>query len=80
MITKYSFTCEKCGKEYAVNGYWWNQCLMHHWIDYIYFIHNFIYHRRKFKVKAILHILKMTLMWIPLIALQIIDIILYPLS
>lgn len=80
MVTKYYFTCAACGKEYTVNGYWWNQWVMHHWLDYRHFIHRFIHQRKKFKVRAILHILKMTLIWIPLVILQIISILLKPIS
>ena len=79
MITRYSFTCAVCGKEYTVNGYWWNQWVMHHWIDYRYLIHSIIHHRKKLKVRGIFFILKMTLLWIPLIVLQVIDILLQPL-
>lgn len=79
MVTKYLFTCAVCGKEYTVNGYWWNQWVMHLWLDYRYFLHCFIYHRKKLKARTILRILKMTLLWIPLIILQIIDILLQPL-
>ena len=76
MVTKYSFACAVCGKEYTVNGYWWNQWIIHLWLDYRYFLHCFIHHRKKLKARAIFHILKMTLLWIPLIVLQIIDILL----
>ncbi len=79
MVTNYSFTCAVCGKEYTVNGYWWNQWVMHHWIDCRHLIHSLIHHRKKLKVKGVFFVLKMALLWVPLIALQIIDILLQPL-
>lgn len=77
MIVKYSFACAVCGKEYVVNGKWWNQWVMRHWNDYRYFIHKCIQHKKKMKISDAL---RMTFLWIPLIILQVISILLKPVS
>lgn len=72
MVSKYSFRC-KCGKEFAVNGYWFNQMTMHHWLDYKYLLHYILHHAKKTSRKEALYFAKMTLLWIPLLILQILD-------
>lgn len=79
MFTECAFHCGACGKEFKIKGYWWNQMIFHQWIDWKFMWHNLIFHKKKVSSELILHMLKMTLLWIPLIPLQIIDILLQPL-
>lgn len=79
MVTKYSFLCTKCGKKFEINGYWFNQWILHHFLDYKWLIHCIVFHRRKPKKKEVVYFAKMTILWIPLVMFQIVDILLEPL-
>jgi len=70
-VTKYSFKCE-CGKEFEVNGYWYNQLVMHHYLDCKYVLHRLVHHQDRITRKNVRRILMDTLIWIPLVLLQIV--------
>lgn len=71
MITKYSFSCNECGKEFKIKGYWFNQFLLHWIVDYRYMIHKMIYHKHK---PTIRYFVIMNVVAAPLLVFQIIDI------
>ncbi len=79
MITRYSFTCKECGKEFHILGHWYNQMLMHWFLDYRYMWHGILKHRKPIIHKKnsryffIIHIA-----FIPLLILQILDILAEP--
>ncbi len=74
MVSRYSFNCKTCGKEFAIKGYWFNQIVLHQYLDYKWLLHCIFCHWKKPSRKEIKYFSKMTLIWIPLIILQIIDI------
>ena len=73
MVSKYSFTCKTCGKEFEIKGHWFNQMVLHHYLDYKWLLHCVFRHARKPNKKEVKYFAKMTLLWIPLILLQIVD-------
>lgn len=73
MVTEIRRKCTKCGKEFKIKGYWWNQYLIHHYADYIYIWHWIFRHREHLKIGVVWYLIKNTLKWVPLILLQIID-------
>lgn len=69
-VRNYSFSCPICGKEFEIMGRWYNQWIPHQTLDYKYLIHQIVKHgKRPYKKLA-----KQTLLWIPLIFFQILDI------
>lgn len=79
MVTKYSFVCNKCGKEFMVEGHWYNQAVMHHYLDCKFALHIIIKHRKSITRKYLKNLFIDIIAWIPLLVLQAIDIILEPL-
>lgn len=77
-VSKYSFTCTKCGKEFSINGHWYNQWVMHIYLDSKFLLHDLIIHHRRITKKALKEIFVTIFAWIPLILFQILDIILEP--
>ena len=78
MISKVSFRCGKCGKEFVIKGHWYNQMLMEWWGDVRWVLHCVTKHCEKLNKKGILHILKLVAAFFPLSILQILDIIATP--
>ncbi len=69
MVTRYSFSCNECGKEFKIKGFWFNQILLH-WIpNYRYMMHKWFYHKRRPQIK---YFIIMNVAAIPLLALQMI--------
>lgn len=69
-VSKYSFSCPVCGEKFCIKGNWWNQVILHHVLDYLYRLHLTKRHQISFDKKFLIE----TLIWIPLIILQILDI------
>lgn len=79
MITKYSFSCSKCGKEFQIFGHWYNQMLMEWFLDYKYMWHCILKHNHyKFSRKRLIYFFKIHISFIPLFVLQILDILTEP--
>lgn len=78
MITKYSFDCSICGKHFEVNGYWYNQCIIHHYLNSKFLIHCILKKEYKNKSKILDKFLKMILIWLILLPIQFIEILLEP--
>lgn len=76
MVTKYSFRCTKCEKLFEINGKFYNQWLMHWYLEYKYMLHEIIFHKNS---PHLIYFVKMNLLAIPLCFLQVLDIILEPL-
>lgn len=69
-ISEYSFSCPICGKKFCIRGHWWNQVVLRHALDYLYRLHLIKKYQRLLDKKFLIE----TLIWIPLIILQILDI------
>ena len=78
-VSKYPFTCTQCGKKFSINGHWYNQWILHHYLDCKFLLHELIKHHKKITKKTAKVIFKYTIGWVPLILFQILDIILEPL-
>ncbi len=78
-VSKYSFTCNKCGKKFSINGHWYNQWVMHIYLDSKFLLHDLIIHHRRITKKCVKEMFVTIFAWIPLILFQILDIILEPL-
>lgn len=78
MTTKLSFQCNKCGKEFMFKGHWYNQMLIEWWSDVRWVLHCIEKHPKKLNKKDVLYIFKLIVAFIPLILLQIVDIISTP--
>lgn len=78
MISKQSFRCNKCGKEFVIKGHWYNQMLIEWWQDVRWILHCITRHPKKPNKKDVLYVLKWIIAFIPLLALQILDIVAYP--
>lgn len=69
-VSKYSFSCPICGKKFCIKGHWWNQIIIHHALDYAYIIHLMKNHRKALDREFLIE----TLVWIPLVIIQVLDI------
>lgn len=78
MITKISFRCDKCGKEFAFKGHWYNRMLIEWWSDVRWVLHCMAKHHEKPNKKDVLYIIKLVVAFILLFPLQIFDIIATP--
>ena len=78
-VSKYSFTCTKCRKQFSINGHWYNRCVLHHYLDCKFLPRDLFKHHRKITNKCVKEIAICIIAWIPLILFQILDIILEPL-
>lgn len=78
MLTHYSFTCTKCQKHFDITGHWYNQMLMEWWLDYKWLWHCILYHKGKWNRKDFDYFLKCHICFIPLLVLQILDIMAMP--
>lgn len=80
MLIKYSFRCNKCGKEFSVDGHWYNQAVMEHYLECRYLIHDLRHHWRKNMLtkKYVRYVFVCIILWIPVILWQIADIFLEP--
>lgn len=77
MVTRYSFDCPICGKHYEIKGKWYNQCVIHHYLDTKYFMH--CIYKKEYKNKKIIYtFLKMILIWFPLLLMQLFELLLEP--
>ncbi len=72
-VLKLSRECNECGKELVVNGHWYNQLVMDHYLDSKEFLHRLMHHREKITRKQVKWFLRDILIWIPLALLQIVD-------
>lgn len=77
-VSKYSFICNQCGKEFSVNGHWYNQWIIHIYLDSKFLLHDLVIHHRRITKKELKEIFVTIFVWIPLILFQILDIILEP--
>ena len=77
-ISKLSFRCEKCGKEFVIKGHWYNQMLIEWWRDVRWILHCITKHPETPNKKDVLYVLKVIIAFIPLLTLQILDIITTP--
>ena len=79
MTTRYSFTCNQCWKEFEIKGHWYNQMLMHWFLDYKYMWHEILKHRKPILQKNNLrYIFRIHVAFMPLLILQIMDILAEP--
>lgn len=78
MISELSFWCNKCGKKFVFKGHWYNQALLEWWAEVRRVLHCIIKHPAKLSKKKVLYILKLIIVFIPLLILQILDIIATP--
>lgn len=79
MTTRYSFTCLACGKKFKIQGHWYNQALMEWYLYYKYMWHRIIKHNTNPNRIDIIYLIKIHLTFIPLLILQILDILAIPL-
>lgn len=79
MISKYSFNCNRCKRHFEVNGYWYNQMLIHWWCDFKWICHCAIYHRDSWNWYDLAFVGRMIISFPVLLILQILDIITNPL-
>lgn len=78
MVSELSFWCNKCGKQFVFKGHWYNQALLEWWSEVRRVLHCIIKHPAKPSKKKVLYILKLIIVLIPLLILQILDIIATP--
>ena len=78
MISKVSFRCGKCGKEFVIKGHWYNQMLIEWWQDVRWILHCITKHPETPNKKYVLYVMKVIIAFVPLLALQILDIIATP--
>lgn len=79
MLAKYSFSCNKCGKEFVIVGRWYNQMLAEWYLDYKFMWHGIIKHSHfKLTKNDIIYFLKIHISFIPLLILQVLDILAEP--
>jgi len=78
MVSEYRFTCNQCDKDFVVKGYGYNQMVMHHYLDYKFLWHCIMQHRNGKSKKYILHLIKNTIIWVPLLMMQVLAIIAEP--
>lgn len=79
MVTRYSFTCNECGKEFQICGNWYNQMLMHWFLDFKYEWHCILNHNHfKLSRKDWRYFFRINVVFIPLLILQILDILVEP--
>ena len=78
MITKLSFHCNKCGKEFVFKGHWYNQILIEWWSNIRWISHCLIRHNERLSKNEMLYILKHIVAFVPLLFLEILDIIVTP--
>lgn len=79
MFTRYSFTCNECGKQFEIYGHWYNQILMYWFLDYKYMWHGILKHRKPIFYKNNLrYFFGIHIVFIPLLILQILDIMAEP--
>ena len=79
MVTKYSFSCSKCGKEFQIFGHWYNQILMEWFLDYKYMWHCILNHNHfKLSRKGWTYFFRMHIVFISLLILQILYIMAEP--
>lgn len=78
MTRKLTFRCNKCGKEFVFKGHWYNQMCMEWWSDIRWVLHCMVKHHEKPNKKDILYIFKLIFAFVPLLFLQILDIISTP--
>lgn len=78
MTSKYSFNCPECQKHFEIKGHWYNQMLMHWWLDCKYLCHRTVCHPKKWKKNDWSYFLKMIISFPPLLLLQILDIVVTP--
>lgn len=78
MIKSQRFRCSKCGKEFNTKGNIFNQIIIRHYSLYKFYMHCMLKHRDTIKPKGWLMIVRETLKWIPLLILQIIEILCIP--
>lgn len=78
MVTQYYFDCPVCGKHFEIKGRWWNQCVMHHYLGSKYLIHRILKKEYKSKKKMVCEVLRILLIWFPLLLMQLIDFLLEP--
>lgn len=77
-VSKRSFGCNKCGKEFVVKGHWYNQAIIEWWGEVLWIFHCLIHHRSKWNKKDLKYVVLIFVSFFPLIILQILDIISYP--
>lgn len=78
MVSRYSFSCNKCNKGFEIRGFWWNQMLMHQYLDYLFIWHCILHHKVPWNKKDALYFIRNTVAWVPLVVLQIMDIFAEP--
>lgn len=78
MISKLSFRCGKCGKEFVIKGHWYNQMLIEWWKEIRWILHCITRHTEIPNKKDVLYFLKLIIAVVPLLVLQILDIIAIP--
>lgn len=79
MVTRYSFTCNECGKEFQICGHWYNQMLMYWFLDFKYEWHCILKHNHfKLSRKGWIYFFRINMVFIPLLILQIMDILAEP--
>lgn len=78
MISKLSFRCNECGKEFVLKGHWYNQMLIEWWREVRKIIHCATNHPETINKKDVLHALRIIFVFIPLLVFQVLDIIAIP--
>ena len=78
MISKVSFRCGKCGKEFVLKGHWYNQMLIEWWREVRWILHCITKHPEIPSKKDVLYVLRIIVVFIPLLTFQILDIIATP--
>lgn len=80
MISKKEFNCNECEKHFEIKGYWFNQIMLEWYLNYKFMWHGILKHKKgkKWTKKRIRYFILMNTIWIPLVILQVIDILLEP--
>ena len=78
MISKLSCRCNICGKEFVLKGHWYNQMTIEWWKEVRWILHCITKHPETPNKKDVLYVMKVIIAFVPLLALQILDIIATP--